>query len=326
MRRVAWWASALALLTAALVAGISACGSSAPMANPGAPSVQAAPSPAVPPIQQFEPGSTYFGRNGYVEFRAGDAPIVVSAPHGGALEPGEIPDRTSGTTVTDLATEDLARLLASALESRTGRHASLVVCRLKRVKLDVNRAIGEGTQGNPHAEQAWNEYHGFLDAARTMAAGLHGHALVVDLHGHGHPKARVEAGYLLGSDDLERSDTDLDESTAAQRSSIRTLAAGSGLRFSDVLRGRSSLGGLLERAGYAAVPAPGAPSPGLDPYFEGGYITRRHGSADGGPASAVQLETPFAGLRDSPAARARFAASLADALLEYLSVHTRTGG
>jgi hypothetical protein len=204
-----------------------------------------------------------------------------------------------------------------------GRQPSLVVCRLKRVKLDVNREITEGAQGNPYAQQAWNEYHAFLDAARVIAAGLHGRALVVDLHGHSHPKARVEAGYLLGADDLDRSNADLDGSAAAQRSSIRTLAAESGLRFSEVLRGRASLGGLLERAGYPSVPAPGVPSPGLDPYFEGGYITRRHGSIDGGLASAIQIETPHLGVRDTPAARERFAASLAEALVTYVSTHLR---
>jgi N-formylglutamate amidohydrolase len=271
------------------------------------------------------PGRTYAGRNEYVEFHAGDAPIVVSAPHGGALEPVEIPNRTSGTTVTDLATEDLARRLAAALQARIGRQPSLVVCRLKRIKLDVNREITEGAQRNPYAEQAWNEYHAFLDAARAIAAGLHGRALLVDLHGHSHPKARIEAGYLLDADDLDRSDADLDASAAVQRSSIRTLAAESGLRFSEVLRGRASLGGLLERAGYPSVPAPGVPSPGLDPYYGGGYITRRYGSIEGGPSSAIQIETPYLGVRDTPAARERFAAALADSLVSYLSTHLRAG-
>jgi len=324
-RRAAWWAGALASIAGALVAGVSACGSSGSLGNPAAAVIQAAPSPTVPPVQPFVPGRTYFGRNGYVEFSAGDAPVVVSAPHGGTLEPAEIPNRTSGTTVTDLATEDLARRLASALQSRTGRQPSLVICRLKRTKLDANREIAEGAQGNPSAEQAWREYHEYLDAARALAAGLHGRALVVDLHGHSHPNARIEAGYLIGADDLDRTDAELDASAAVLRSSIRTLAAESGLRFSEVLRGRTSLGGLLERAGYPSVPAPALPSPGLDPYFGGGYITRRHGSMDGGSASAIQVETPYAGVRDTPAARERFAAALAGALVTYAATHLRIG-
>jgi hypothetical protein len=292
-RRDAWWIVALALAAAALLGNL-------PTAS-----------------QEYAPGRTYFGRRGYVEFRAGGLPIILSAPHGGTLEPAEIPDRAPGTTVSDLGTEDLARSVAAALRSRTGREPALVICRLKRVKLDVNREIGEGAQGNPAA------YHRFLDAARTMAAGRHGRALVVDLHGHGHPRPRTEIGYLLSAADLDRPDAELDDPIWARQSSVRSLSAESGLRFSALIRGPSSLGGLLESAGYPSVPGPATPGPGADPYFEGGYITRRHGSAHGGPSSAIQIETPYHGLRDTPAARARFAEALADALAAYVGSQLR---
>jgi len=324
-RLVAWWASALALTAAALFVGVSACGSAGPTAGRARPSAHPTTAPSAPAVHTHVPGRTYLGRNEYVEFRAGDLPVVVSAPHGGSLEPAEIPNRTSGTTATDLDTEDLARRLASALHARTAREPSLVVCRLKRTRIDVNRGLAEGAHGHPLAEQAWAEYHGFLDAACALAAGLHGRALLVDLHGHSHRIARVEAGYLIGAGDLNGADAELDDPAIARRSSIRTLAAGRGLRFSALLRGRGSLGGLLERAGYPSVPSPMVPSPGTDPYFEGGYIARRHGSADGGPVSAVQIETPYAGVRDTPAARERFAAALADALVTYASLPLRPG-
>ena len=273
--------------------------------------------------EPYTTGRTYYGRNGYVEFRAGDLPIIISAPHGGSLQPGEIPDRTSGTTVTDVATEDLARAVAAALQRLEGCEPFLVICRLKRIKVDVNRDVLEGARGNAHAVQAWAEYHGFLDAARAMAADRFGRALAVDLHGHGHAKPRIEIGYLLGADDLNRPDLELDDPALARGSSIRTLAAESGVRFSALVRGPASLGGLLERAGYASVPSPETPEPGTDPFFGGGYTARRHGSADGGPVSAVQLETPYPGLRDTPAARSRFASALADALVTYARTHLR---
>jgi hypothetical protein len=324
-RRAAWWCSVFAGIFAALLGGAAACetdglasGPSPPSAKPAFPQAAAAP-------QVYLAGHTYFGRNAYIEFRAGDLPIILSAPHGGAVAPAEIPDRTSGTTVPDVATEDLARTVAAALQARTGRDPSLVVCRLKRSKLDVNREIGEGAQGNQVAELAWNEYHRFVEAARVLAAGLQGRALVVDLHGHGHPKPRIEIGYLIGAADLARPDTDLEDPVWARQSSIRTLAAESGLQFPALLRGPASLGGLLERAGFPSIPAPAAPSPGGDPYFEGGYITRRHGSAAGGPVSAVQIETPYAGVRDTPTARERFAAALADALVTYGPLRLRPG-
>lgn len=316
-RRNAWRLTALALMFAAL-----------PPATPaGRPTAQSGTvaSLSATAAGTLRAGRTQFGANGYVEYHAGDLPIILSAPHGGSLEPVEIPNRRSGTTVTDTGTEDLARAVASALRSRTGGDPPLVICRLKRVKLDANREIGEGAQGNRDAQQAWHEYHGFLDAARAAAIDRHGRALVVDLHGHGHPKSRVEIGYLLGASDLDRPDTDLDDPIRARQSSIGSLAAERGLRVSALIRGPASLGALLESAGYASVPGPATPSAGADPYFEGGYITRRHGSADGVPCSAIQIETPYRGIRDTPAARARFAGALADALVEYVAPVTRIG-
>ena len=43
-----------------------------------------APSPpqeAIPP-GPYVPGQSYFGRNNYIEYLAGNAPVILSAPHG----------------------------------------------------------------------------------------------------------------------------------------------------------------------------------------------------------------------------------------------------
>ena len=57
----------------------------------------------------YEPGSSYFGRSNYVEYIAGDMPLIVSAPHGGTLHPLEIADRKRGEFTSDAYTEELAR-------------------------------------------------------------------------------------------------------------------------------------------------------------------------------------------------------------------------
>jgi hypothetical protein len=266
------------------------------------------------------PGTRHIGRNGYVEYHPGDLPIVLSAPHGGDLRPPEIPRRPGGVTVQDRETLDLARRIAAALEDLTGGSPHLVIMNLHRQGVDANREVAEAAYGQPHAERAWHEYHGWIEAASRIAAAAHGRALYVDVHGHGHAIQRVELGYLLTSSDLNRSDNDLDGPDATSRSSIRSLVESGDRTLSEVVRGETSLGELLERRGVRALPSARDPAPGGDPYFSGGYSTVRHGSRGGGPVDGIQLEVHRGARRTEPA-REEFARAFADAVLEFLEVH-----
>ena len=80
--------------------------------------------------QAFEPGRSYFGRSNYVEYIAGDMPLIISAPHGGTLRPAEIPDRKSGEFATDTCLEDLARTAQQALHDYSGHYPHVIICRL----------------------------------------------------------------------------------------------------------------------------------------------------------------------------------------------------
>lgn len=267
-------------------------------------------------------GTSYFGRRDYVEYIPGDLPLVISAPHGGNLEPSEIEDRTFGTTVTDSNTRETTLALRQALLDRTGRAPHVILSRLRRTKLDPNREIVEAAQENIYAEQAWRDFQGFIETARQIVVDAHGTGLYVDLHGHGHPILRAELGYLLSADDLARSDAELDAPVFAEQSSIRALWHETDVGFAALLRGENSLGGRMADAGLRAVPSPGEPSPGDDPYFTGGYNTARHGSReDGVGVSGVQIEMPFAGWRDTAHNRGVVAAGLARALEGFLAVH-----
>jgi N-formylglutamate amidohydrolase len=267
-------------------------------------------------------GVTYLGRNAYIEYIPGDLPIVVSAPHGGLLEPGEIPNRSRGETVRDRETEELAREIADALETRTGARPHVVICRLRRTKLDANREVVEAAQGNRLAQRAWFEYHSFIEAARHAVAAEHGSGFYIDLHGHGHTIPRLELGYLLDGATLRLSDPALDHSPYEDQTSIRALSRRSTSTFVGILRGPTSLGTMLESAGFPAVPSESQPAPAVgDPYFTGGYSTERHGSWAGGEISGVQIETNFAGVRDTEANRLNFATALAAVLESYLATH-----
>jgi hypothetical protein len=272
-------------------------------------------------ITELVPGTTHLGRAGYVEFIVGELPVVISAPHGGERLPAEIPDRTYGVTSNDLNTQELTRAVRAALIERTGMSPHVVISRLRRQKLDPNREVAEAAQGNQYAEQSWSEFHGFIELAEAEVERNYGSGLYIDMHGHGHPIPRLELGYLLGSEDLGRSDASLDATAFAEKSSLRALAETSGLPFSQLVRGPTSFGALIADRSVRAVPSPGEPDPGSDPYFSGGYNTARHGSRDGGTMSGIQIEHHYAGLRDTSANRQAYAAILADVIIEYLEVH-----
>jgi len=283
---------------------------------PTAPTAPTPPSTGQPPGVSVVPGVPQFGRNNYIEFVPGDLPVVLSVPHGGALTPADIPNRT-GTTTTDLNTIELVRAVSQALQVRTGRAPHVVLCHLRRTKLDANRDLGDAAQGNAQAEQAWREYHGFIDQATRLALARGGVGFYIDLHGHGHDKARLELGYLLSASELDQPDSTLDGYQS--RSSLREIAMPAG-GFARILRGPVSLGAWFEERGIPAVPSPSTPSPGSDPYFEGGYSTERHTI---GGVAGLQLESHLAGVRDTETNRQAFAATLAIVLERFFTEHYR---
>ncbi len=275
------------------------------------------------PEPPYVAGQSYYGRRGYIEYVAGDLPIVLAAPHGGYERPDEIPDRTWGKVDRDRQTQELARAIGTGIHGRSGGHAHVVINRLHRAKLDANRELVEAAQGNAYAEWAWTEFHGFIETAKQAVVERDGRGLYLDLHGHGHELQRLELGYLLSASELELSDAELEQPYYVNKSSIRTLAQEADSGFAALLRGPLSLGGLLQAAGYPSVPSPAYPDPAGQPYFSGGYNTARHGSRTGGSISGVQLEANWVGVRDSPGNREAFSAGLAEVLETYLSEHFR---
>ncbi|HET9453409.1 MAG TPA: hypothetical protein VFO66_03905 [Gemmatimonadaceae bacterium] len=281
--------------------------------------------PVTPAV--YAPGNTYFGASNYVEYVAGNLPVVFSAPHGGALTPAEIPDRTAAacggeaTTGRDLNTAELARAVQAAFFERTGRYPHVVIAHLHRRKLDANRPLAEAACGNTAAGKAFAEYHEFIEVAKARILADHGKGWYTDLHGHGHPIQRLELGYLLESDDLRLSDETLDASVAYENeSSIKVFSQQLPMSFSALLRGPASLGTLLATAGYPSVPGGQDTHPDTtEAYLSGGYSTERHGCSGGGAVCGVQIEHNMTNVRDTEASRAAYAAALTTVYEQYLA-------
>jgi hypothetical protein len=303
---------------------------------PGSDSTGTTPPPIIPP-GPYVPGRSYFGRNGYIEYIAGNTPVIYSAPHGGDLTPSEIPDRTaarcggSATTSADLSTVELVRAMQERHFARYGTYPHIVINHLARRKLDPNRTEPEAACGSAAALVALAEWHAFMDAAKATAIATSGKGWYMDMHGHGHVKQRLELGYLLSSAELALPDAVLDANRAFQdTASVRTVSEASPATFSALLRGATSLGSLYAANGFPSVPSAADPSPGSDDYFAGGDDTRRHacgaeasalGGLAGGNICGVQIEANFTGVRDTPANRERFADVTAVVLQQYLATH-----
>jgi hypothetical protein len=266
----------------------------------------------------YQPGKSYFGRSNYVEYIAGDLPLILSAPHGGELKPAEIPDRERGTFVTDDHIEEMARTVQQVFHSSFGHSPHVIICRVVRRKVDCNREIEEGAGEDPGARQVWSDFQRFVEIARSNVLTSAGTGFYIDLHGQSHPIKRIELGYGLTANQLTNVDCVLNELAYADHSSIRTLAGRAGVPFSELLRGTNSLGALLAAKGYPAVPSPTMPNPGRgNPYFDGGYNTRRHGSAQGGAIDGVQMELNYIGIRDTAVNRTNFSLALTQVMDAY---------
>jgi hypothetical protein len=279
-------------------------------------------SPPIIPPGPYVPGQSYFSQNNYIEYIAGNAPVIFSASHGGALTPSDIATRTCGTNTTDLNTQELVRQMQVSFFNHTGRYPHVVINRLSRSKLDANRDLQEATCGDPTATISWMAWLGFLDVAKQAVTANGGKGWYMDMHGHRHAIQRLELGYNLSRANLNLPDAALDASPAFEDSStIRTISRDSSQSFSALLRGATSLGTMYTAEGFRSVPSVAEPSPGSDPYFNGGYNVERYGCQDGGTLCGVQIETNRAGVRDSAANRTRFADATARILEQYLATH-----
>ena len=218
----------------------------------------------------------------HVEYEVGDCNVIITASHGGSLTPSDIPNRISGCwdaqdeecvyegdstcaddakcgvkTFRDSNTKDLAEKIAAKYLELSGKTPHLIISNLKRSKLDANREIGEAAQGDPIAEAAYNQFHGFIQDARAAIAGAGQRGVLFDIHGHVHAHGYTELGYLLYKSKLIASNYDM------PRSSVRKLASDweSQVSGQELIAGNSSLGEFMQNLGYDAVPSFTKPAP-----------------------------------------------------------------
>lgn len=252
-------------------------------------------------------------------------PLILSASHGGYLTPSTVHTRNCVGCVTgrDAYTQELTRELTNAIKAKTGCYPHVIINRLHRKKLDANREIIEATDSTTATEIYWHEYNNYVDSAREKIKRTTTKGLFIDIHGHGHTIQRLEIGYLLSKTNLQQSNTYLNSTSMLNKSSIKNLSASNlnSISHSDLIRGNSSLGTMLADKGYPGVPSSAIPFPlSSEPYFQGGYNTKKWGSKNGGQIDGIQIEHNQY-IRFDSTRRKNYADSLAAVLLNYIEKH-----
>jgi len=275
--------------------------------------------------QNYVPGQVYFGTDSLIEYRCGNLPIILSAPHGGYDTRSTIPDRDCNGCVIrrDAYTQELTRQIEAAIIFKTGCYPHVIINKLHREKLDANREIIEATDSNTITEPYWNDYMNFADSASNLVSKSHSKGLFIDIHGHGHAIQRLEIGFLLSGSNLRLNDSALNSSPYNTKTSILSSKFNNlnSYTHAEMVRGKFSLGSMIQRKGYPAVPSDSIPNPLIgEPYFNGGYNTVRFGSRDSGTIDAIQIESNQ-GVRFTSSARIEYADSLASTILEYMEKH-----
>jgi hypothetical protein len=278
------------------------------------------------PSGPYTVGNEYYSTNSWVEYHAGNLPVIISAPHGGHLTPSSIPNRTSSScsgsfvTVTDTNTAQLARSLKYRFHEYTGRYPHVIINRVKRTKVDTNRNKADGACGNSNAGIVWEDFHSFIQVAKNKALNsAWNKGWYIDVHGHSGSKQLL--GYRLSSANLRESNATLNSDPYYRnKSTFRTFATNSPFTFgSALLRGNKAIGTELGRAGYLSIPSKQDYAPYVgEKYFQGGYNVNRHGCNSGGNICGLQVETPSPGVRDTQANRAAYAEALVRATDVFL--------
>jgi len=255
----------------------------------------------------------------YVEYIQGSLPIIISAPHGGAHEPKNIPNRVNGVFDMDDYTKELTYNILQEFFTQTKCFPHTILMNLSRKKVDANRAINEATSDNHEAISSYKRFHQFIQDAKINVDKKFQKGLYIDIHGQSHEHQHIEFGYLLFNDTLKLKDAQLEKHQ--EHSSIKTLGKFSDKCFIEQLKGESSISGLMNQNNFKAIPSDDMPYAKCGNYFEGAFNTKTYSSQDNGSISSIQAEFPYVGCRDTKENRQKTAKAFVQSLIEYMEIH-----
>ena len=258
------------------------------------------------PDVKYTPGDIITDSQGYISYRVGNTPIIITVPHDGTLNPSTFPDRTGASSRAE-NTRKVAEQFAYFFNANSnGLYPHIIYNNVSRSKLDPDLNQMDGAQGNSYANLSYGTYHSFLQTAIDSVEAYFDAGILLNLVEHNHSNQRVELGYLLSASDLDL--TNLQLNSYIGQSSVSHIANLSSSSFAEVIRGYNSLGTLIVGSSYTsndvnytfeAVPTLDTPTIGSSDYSSGGYTITQYGSSNGGKINGIDVATPFAGFRDN---------------------------
>lgn len=256
--------------------------------------------------------------NNLITFYEGTLPIILSAPHGGEVEPSYIKNRQNGVFDKDDFTIELTELIVKEFYLQTKQKPYVVISNLARIKVDMNREEKEAYD-DKNAKYSYLEFHKNISNSKQKIEKEFKKGIFIDIHGQSHPNAYLEFGYLLDNTILQS--TNLNIQKYQNKSSISSLSKFSKNSFLEQIKGEHSMGSLLTREGYDSIPSFKHPYANDNNYFEGAYNTISYGSLKGGNIIGIQIEFPYLKCRDTKENREKCAKTFVEALIKFMKIH-----
>lgn len=228
----------------------------------------------------------------FIEYTQGTYPLIIVAGHGGSDSPDNWVVRNGPEAMVekDVYTAPISRGVVSTMQTRYGRRPYLIVNRIHRKYVDVNRPAGAKAFESAEGKSVYTSYHKAIARAVREAVQRWGFAFLVDVHG----QTSEPADLYLGT---------------ARRRAMNDLSARWG---ENAISGPDSLENHLWNWGYSIprdIPPPG-------PYevpssVSGGHVVKIYGQPQN--IDAIQIEI-HRRLRMDASSRDRVISDLADAL------------
>ena len=215
----------------------------------------------------------------YVEFQKGSIPLIISVPHGGALECDNIQKRINGILGIDGKTIEIAKKLMERIKTNFREQdlvvgsPSYIISKVSRSKIDLNRDETEAFDpSSVIAKEIYNAYHNKVKEFVLHNLNLFNISLILDIHGfekNKRPPGFRDVDIILGTNNLESF-------------------------FSEPIRrenwGDNIRGKIIQKFLELKIPiAPGHPKR-REYVLTGGFITKKYGASQIPKSQAIQIE------------------------------------